>query len=97
MRSFLLKPGVTGVEMNSQLNTAVVEKAERNSELGIGQEGKAKVTKIESHAVSSKTGKKPASQPSPSLSEQVLSELRDIRAEVATLKQEVYHKKSASA
>ena len=38
-----------------------------------------------------------ANQSSASLSEHVLSELRGIRAEVATLKQEVYHKKSAGA
>ena len=98
MRSFLMKPGVTDVVLISQLNTAVAEEAERNSKLGIGQKGKAKVSKVESHAVSCKIGKdKPASQPSASLSEQVLSELKEIRAEVATLKQEVYYKKSAGA
>ena len=98
MRSFLLKPGVTDAELISQLNTAVAEKAERNSKLGIGENGKAKFTKVESHAVSSKTGKdKPASQPSVSLPEQVLSELKESRAEVATLKHEVYYKKSAGA
>ena len=98
MRSFLTKPGVTDAELISQLNTAVAEEAERNSKLGIGQKGKAKVSKVESQAVSCKIGKdKPASQPSASLSEQVLSELKEIRAEVATLKQEVYHKKSAGA
>ena len=100
-----MKPGVTDAELISQLNTAVAEEAERNSKLGIGQKGKAKVSKVEakvskaeSHAVSDKIGKdKPASQPSASLSEQVLSELKEIRAEVATLKQEVYYKKSAGA
>ena len=77
MRSFLLKLSVTDAELISQLSTAVAEEAERNSKLGIGQMGKAKVTKVESHAVSSKTGNgKPASQPSASLSEQVLSELK---------------------
>ena len=44
MCSFLLKPGVTDAELISQLNTAVAEEAERNSKLGIGQKGKAKVT-----------------------------------------------------
>ena len=98
MHSFLMKPGVTDAELISQLNTAVTEEAERNSKLGIGQKGKAKVSKVERQAVSCKIGKdKPASQPSASLSEQVLSELTEIRAEVATLKQEVYYKKSASA
>ena len=60
MCSVLLKPGVTDAELISQLNTAVAEEAERNSKLGIGQKGKAKVTKVESHAVSSKTGKEPS-------------------------------------
>ena len=41
--------------------------------------------------------KKAASQPFASLTEQVLSELREIRAEMTTLQQEVYYKKSASA
>ena len=90
MRSFLLKPGVTDSELISQLNTTVGEEAERNSKLGIGQKGKAKVIKVESHAVSSKTGKnRPASQLFTSLSEQVLSELKEIRTELATLKHEV--------
>ena len=54
------------------------------------------VTKVEGLAVSSKTGKdKRVSQPSAFLSEQVLSELKEIRAEVATFKQEVYYKKLA--
>ena len=98
MRSFLMKPGVTDAELISQLNTAVTKEAERNSKQGIGQKGKAKVSKVERQAVSCKIGKdKPASQPSASLSEQVLSELKEIRAEVATLKQEVYYKKSAGA
>ena len=93
MRSLLMKPGVTDAELISQLNTAVAEEAERNSELGIGQKGNAKVSKVESQAVSCKIGKdKPASQPSASL-----SELKEIRAEVVTLKQEVYYKKSAGA
>ena len=83
-----MKPGVTDAELISQLNTAVIDEAERNSKLGIGQKGKAKVSKVESQAVSCKIGKdKPASQPSASL-----SELKEIRAEVATLKQEVYYK-----
>ena len=97
MRSSLLKPDVTDADSIFQLTTAVAEEAERNSKLGIGQKGRAKVTKVERHSVSSKTGKeKPASQPS-SLSEQVLSELREIRAEVAALKKEVYYKKAISA
>ena len=88
-----MKPGVTDAELISQLNTAVAEEAERNSKLGIGPKGKAKVSKVESHAVSCKIGKdKPTSQPSASL-----SELKEIRAEVATLKQEVYYKKSVGA
>ena len=69
MRSFPLKPGVTDKKLISQLNTAVSKEAERKSKLGIGVKRKAKVTKVESHAMSSKTGKeKPASQPTPSLS-----------------------------
>ena len=80
------------------MNTAVAEEAGRNSRLGTGQKGKSKVTKVESHAASSKTGRdKPASQPSASLLEQVLSELEEIRAEVATLKHEVYCRKSTGA
>ena len=98
MRSFLLKPGVTDAELIFQLNTSVSEEAERNSKLGIGQKGKANVSKVESHAVSCKIGKdKPASQPSGPLSEQVLSELKQIRAEMTTLKQVVYYKKSTGA
>ena len=54
---FLLKSGITDAELISQLNTAVAEEAERNSKFGIGQKGKAKVTKVESHAASSKTSK----------------------------------------
>ena len=91
MRPHLQRPDVTDAELIAQLNLAGAEESERNAKLGIGQRGKTKVTQVsveENPKVKAETPKKVKETEAP-FAEKLLSEIQAIKAEVASLKQDV--------
>ena len=77
MRTHLQRSGVTDAELINELNIAVTEESERNLKLGLGQRGKAKVTQVQST-----TEEKSAVQ-------QLVVEIKALKGEMATLREEV--------
>ena len=91
MRPHLQRSDVTDAELIAQLNLAGAEESERNAKLGIGQRGKTKITQVsveENSKIKAETHKKVKEAEAP-FAEKVLSEIQAIKAEVASLKQDV--------
>ena len=91
MRPHLQRPDVTDAELIAQLNLAGAEESERNAKLGIGQRGKTKITQVsveENPKIKAETPKK-VKEAEASFAEKLLSEIQAIKAEVASLKQDV--------
>ena len=77
MRTHLQRPDVTDAELINELNVAVTEESERNLKLGLGQKGKAKVNQVRST-----TDEKSSVQ-------ELVAEIKALKGEMATLKEEV--------
>ena len=91
MRPHLQRPDVTDAELIAQLNLAGAEESERNAKLGIGQRGKTKAMQVsveENPKIKAETPKKGKEAEAPFV-EKLLSEIQAIKAEVASLKQDV--------
>ena len=102
MRVFIQQPDITDAELIAQLNLAEAEESERNAKLGIGYKGKAKVSKIQGgeaekssptetrSAPKSKTSAPlEAKEPAVPFHEQVLSEIKALKADMTSLRQEM--------
>ena len=102
MRVFIQQPDITDAELIAQLNLAEAEESERNAKLGIGYKGKAKVCKIQGgeaekssptenrSAPKSKTSAPlKAEEPAVPFHEQVLSEIKALKADMTSLRQEM--------
>ena len=75
-------------DLIAELNIAVTEEAERNSKLGLGAKPKAKIAQVE------KKTPKPDDPPTKvDPTEQLIKEMRALKADVATLRQEMTKQK----
>ena len=77
MRTHLQRPDVTDAELINELNVAVTEESECNLKLGLGQKGKAKVNQV------------PSTTDEKSSVQELLAEIKALKGEMATLKEEV--------
>ena len=98
MRPHLQRPDVTDAELIQQLNLAGAEESERNAKLGIGQKGKAKVAQVslEQNTKGKAESPKKEKEAETPLAQKLLSEIQAIKAEVASLKQDVSRSRAQS-
>ena len=102
MRAFIQQPDISDAELIAQLNLAEAEESERNAKLGIGNKGKAKVSQIqesgvgkspsgENHSASKNKPSTPqqAREPATPLYEQMLAEIKALKADMTSLRQEM--------
>ena len=88
MRPLLKTTDVKDEDLIAELNIAVTEEAERNSKLGLGAKQKAKIAQVE------KKSPKPDDPPTKvDPTEQLIKEMRALKADVATLRQEMTKQK----
>ena len=102
MRVFIQQPDITDAELIAQLNLAEAEESERNAKLGIGQKGKAKISQIHEGALENSAERENSQSPENRVAapqknkqqkvpfhEQVLSEIKALKADVTSLRQEM--------
>ena len=102
MRVFIQQPDITDAELIAQLNLAEAEESERNAKLGIGYKGKVKVSPIQEgeagklSPTENRSGPKSktsaplkAKEPAVPFHEQVLSEIKALKADMTSLRQEM--------
>ena len=98
MKVFIQQPDITDAELIAQLNLAEAEESERNAKLGIGYKGKAKISQRQGGEAeklpstenrlaqkNETSAPRKAKEPAAPFHEQVLSEIRALKAEVPYL------------
>ena len=107
MRGFIQQPMITDAELIAQLNLAQAEESERNAKLGLSCKGKARVSQIQEREVEKNStaenqlvskskvlSPQKAKEPSIPLQEQMLAEIKALKADMMSLKQEMTQNQS---
>ena len=92
MRPLLKTTHVKDEDLIAELNIAVTDEAERNSKLGLGTKAKAKIAQVER-----KTPKMDDPPIKVDSIEQLIKEMRALKADVAILRQEMTKKKDRAS